>query len=275
MLGYDYSAGPIAPAVLKALGCSVVFRYVSTPGNPKNISRSEYEALTAAGIVVGLVYETTADWMLGGYNAGLTAAASAREQATAVGYPATHPIWYAADLDTAARTGSLTTIVDALHGCADAEGSKTLVRPYGDFDVIEAAYGSGFTGAWQTVAWSGGLWSAYALVRQTGQTDSAGGVQVDVDETFGPLFPPPVPVPPAPVHHQLEEDDMILYTAPESGAADAPKDVFAFGNGKYEHVADPAIYKDLLGLGWENGGEINYPTHAFLLAAYGGTAVTG
>lgn len=270
MLGFDYSGGPIAPSVLKAMGCEVVFRYVSTPGNPKNITAEEYRELTAAGITVGLVYETTADWMLGGYSAGLAAARSARAQVSAVGYPTVHPIWYAADFDTTVQPHALTQVVDALHGCADGEGSKTLVRAYGDLAVIEGAYAVGFTGGWQTVAWSGSIWSAYALIRQTGQTTISGGVQVDIDDDLGPLFP----APPAPPVHQLEEDDMKLYTAPLSGEPNAEKAIFAFGNGKYEHVADPNIYKDLLGLDWVNAGEINFPTHEFLLATYGSVAAT-
>jgi len=128
MLGYDYSARAISPAALKAAGCGVVLRYVSTVGNPKNITKAEYAALHAAGIQVGLVFETTAGWMLGGYSAGVAAAHSARAQATAAGYPADHAIWYAADFDTSAHAGDVATVVDCLHGCADAEGSAGLVR---------------------------------------------------------------------------------------------------------------------------------------------------
>jgi hypothetical protein len=79
----------------------------------------------------------------------------------------------------------------------------------------------------------------------------------------------PAPTTPPP-SGSIEEDKMYLYVAPNSNEANAPKAVFALGNGKYVHVADPGIYADLLALGWEEKA-INYPTHAWLLVAYNGT----
>lgn len=179
MLGFDYSAGRIAPAALLAAGCTTVFRYVSTPGNPKNITVSELAELEAAGIGVGLVYETTATWMLGGYNAGVAAAKSARAQATAAGYGPGARIWYAADFD--ATPAQVATIIDCLHGCADAEGSASLVSLYGGLAAIKAAANAGFTAPWQTVAWSGGVWDSRAMIRQTGKQQTVGGVSVDIN----------------------------------------------------------------------------------------------
>jgi len=190
---YDYSAGAISPAALKAAGVSLVMRYVSTAGNPKNITKGEYQALTAAGIQVGLVYETSANWMLGGYNTGLADARSARAQATAVGYPTWQRLWYAADWD--ASSAQIATVLDALHGAADAEGSKSRVAIYGGYNAVQAAAGAGYGGAWQTVAWSGGRWSPAAVLRQTGEQKSCGGVQVDVNDITGTvLLPPPAPI---------------------------------------------------------------------------------
>lgn len=183
---YDYSSGPIDPAALKADDVEVVFRYVSTPGNPKNITRAEYETLTAAGILVLLVYETTATWMLGGYAAGLAAARSARAQATAVGYPTTFPIWYADDFDDSAA--QISTILDTLHGCSDAEGTKARVQLYAEYEAVEAAYAAGYTLPWQTRAWSGTARSTHAVLYQTGQTAICGGVEVDVNDITGPLI---------------------------------------------------------------------------------------
>lgn len=198
---FDYSAAAISAAALRAVGVTTVMRYVSTAGNGKNVTKAEYAELTAAGIAVGLVYETTGQWMLGGYSAGLAAARSARAQATAVGYPATHRIWYAADFDAVAA--QITTVLDCLHGCADAEGSKNLVAAYGDFDVCNAAVAAGFAAPWQTDAWSSGRWCTAAVLRQTGQTTTCGGVQVDINEITGSLFPAPATAAPA-----AEEDDM-------------------------------------------------------------------
>lgn len=203
---YDYSARAIPPADLIAADVRTVMRYVSTDGNPKNITRAEYAALTGAGIAVGLYDETSAEWMLGGYDAGLAAARSARAQATAVGYPSWHRIWYAADFPAAAS--QIDTIVDCLHGCSDAEGSKDLVAAYGDFGVCTAAVAAGFDSPSQTDAWSSGRWCTAAVLRQTGEQKTCGGVQVDVNELVGQLFLLPAPEPAPTTIPQPEEDDM-------------------------------------------------------------------
>lgn len=200
---YDFSDGPIAPAALLARDVRLVMRYLSTPGNPKNITSPEYRSYVQAGIPVGLNYETTDDWMLGGYSAGLAAARSARAQAVAVGYPSWYPIWYSADLE--ADDAQIEAIVDCLHGCADAEGNKTLVQVYGDYDVAYAAAAAGFTRPWQTSSWSHGRWSTAAVIRQLGTQTTCGGVQVDINEVISDPFPTTNP---AAAAAPTEDDDM-------------------------------------------------------------------
>jgi len=225
---YDYSSSPIAPAALLADGVRTVMRYVSTIGNPKNITAAEYAELAAAGITVGLVYETSADWMLGGYGAGYAAARSARAQASAAGYPTSHRLWYAADFD--ASSVQINVVLGALRGAADAEGSQGLVAVYGGYAVVEAAVAAGYQAPWQTVAWSNGQRSSAAVLFQNGQTAYCGGVQVDVNEVTGSLFPaPPTPVPPAPTQ---EEIDMLIIRIKGETA------VYGLSGGRLWHVAD-------------------------------------
>lgn len=233
---YDYSSGPIAPAALLAAGVHTVMRYVSTPGNPKNITAAEYAELTAAGITVGLVYETTADWMLGGYGAGHAAALSARAQASAAGYPAGHRLWYAADFDASAV--QLGVVLGALQGAAAAEGSQALVAAYGGYAVAQAAAAAGYGAPWQTVAWSNGQRSAAAVLYQTGQSTSCAGVQVDVNEITGSLFP----TPPTPAQSQ-EEIDMLIIRM--KGAAP----VYGLSGGLFWHIADPADLQQYIDAG--------------------------
>lgn len=232
MIAFDYSGGVIPPSALAAAGCQLVCRYVSQPGQAKNISPAEYAELTAAGIEVALVYETTADWALGGYAAGLAAARSARAQATAVGYPPGRQIWYAVDFEAAG--GQLPTVVDCLHGCADAEGTPALVSVYGDDQVVTAAAAAGFGRTpWQTVAWSAGAWSPLAALRQTGQSLTIGGVQVDVNDVVINPF------------QQLPQEDSMPYlisvspdpTIPNATPQDAG--IFLVDGGSVAHV-DPA-----------------------------------
>ena len=178
MIGFDYTER-IDPAALKAAGCSVVFRYLSNPGWPKNLTKAEADELLAAGIPIVLNYETSATFMLGGYAAGQACARSARAQATALGAPATTRIYYSADFDV---TAAQTSIVMAfLQGAASVDGAAE-VDEYGGLRLAQAAAAAGMR-PWQTVAWSGGVWDPHDVARQTGVQRTVGGVVVvDVNE---------------------------------------------------------------------------------------------
>jgi len=184
MIGFDYTER-IDPAALKAAGCRVVFRYLSQPGWPKNLTGAEAEELLAAGIAIVLNYETTATFMLGGYAAGVACAKSARAQADALGAPRNARIYYSDDFDTTAD--QIPTVMDFLRGAASEDG-KDEVDAYGGLRISQAAAAAGMR-PWQTVAWSGGKWEPRDVARQTGQQQIVGGVRVDVNEIedFGAL----------------------------------------------------------------------------------------
>lgn len=214
---YDYSARAINPSALKNAGVGLVMRYVSTPNNPKNITKSEYAALTAASIQVGLVYETTAGWMLGGYNAGFAAAKSARAQATVVGYPTWQRIWYAADLDLSKQ--QIPIVLETLRGCAAADGSKNLVAVYGEYDMVEAAYSAGYPAPWQTEAWSQGRRSTNAPLFQTTDQTTCDGVQVDINEMTGTVLITPVTPDGDLVEQDLTQEEDDMSTTSQNGRA--------------------------------------------------------
>lgn len=184
MIGFDYT-DRIAPVALKAAGCQVVFRYLSNPGWPKNLTLAEAQELHAAGIAIVLNYETSGTFMLGGYGAGQECARSARAQATALGAPATARIYYSADFDVTAAQVSI--VMAFLQGAASVDGAAE-VDEYGGLRLAQAAAAAGMR-PWQTVAWSGGMWEPRDVARQTGEQRYVGGVQVDVNEIedFGAL----------------------------------------------------------------------------------------
>jgi hypothetical protein len=266
-IAYDYSGGRIPSAALIAAGVRTVMRYVSTPGNPKNITKAEYEELTAAGITVGLVYETTASWMLGGYSAGLAAARSARVQATAVGYPAAHRIWYAADFEASAA--QISTVLDCLNGCAAADGGRAagLADIYGDYDVVEKTFAAGYTAPWQTAAWSQGKRSNHAVLYQTTMQTTCAGVQVDINEVLAPLFSSPPAAKPATT---TEEDlDMMCISVPNSATV-APTDakdrqVWLLSPIAYVHLDSPS-YASLMEQGVKTA-HWTWAQHQAMLAA--------
>lgn len=201
MSGVDYAFAVPPVAALKAAGITFAVRYVSTDPS-KNLTPAEAAALHTAGISICLVWETTGTEAQNGYSQGMSDADTAREQASALGFPATLPIYYAVDFD--ATEAQMPTVLDYLHGAADAAGAKNLVGVYGSFAVVEAAYMAGFGFLWQTLAWSTGQWSAQAKIRQASVGQEIGGVSVDFDQAmtasfgqWGPADPPPS-VPPRP-----------------------------------------------------------------------------
>lgn len=179
--GVDYAWSHPSVASMKAAGISFAARYLSNDAS-KNLTAAERDALHAAGISIVLVWETTGTSAQHGYSQGMADAAEARKQADALGFPKTLPIYYTVDYD--ATSGQLPSVLDYLHGAADAEGTKDRVGVYGSYAVVEAAAGAGFAFGWQTYAWSGGAWSSHATIRQTHNDQSLGGADVDLDEAM-------------------------------------------------------------------------------------------
>lgn len=148
----DYSFARPDPGTIKAAGYDFAVRYLgSDPG--KRLTIGERDRLHAAGIAVGLVWETSASRTLGGEAAGRADAQEANRQADALGFPADRVIFYAVDFDASAGqiSGPITSYFT---GVASARGRTPGV--YGSYFVIEYLVGGGLvTCGWQCAAWSG------------------------------------------------------------------------------------------------------------------------
>ncbi len=155
----DYSMARPAPATIKGAGYSGAMRYVSTDPR-KNLQPSERDALLAAGLSIGLVWETTANRAADGFTAGGMDAKAAEAQAAALGMPAGLPIFYAVDF--AADPATIKPYFDGAR--------STATRPigiYGSLHVVDTALAGGWaTYAWQSCAWSGGVVSQRAHLYQ-------------------------------------------------------------------------------------------------------------
>lgn len=147
----DYSYERPSPASIAAAGYGGVIRYLSNePG--KNLSVAERDALFAAGLRIGLVWETTASRALLGDAAGRADAAEANRQADALNHPRWRPLIYAVDF--APRTDQLDAIRAYFRGALAV--STRPVGVYGAYDVLEAlAVDPGLACYWQCAAWSG------------------------------------------------------------------------------------------------------------------------
>jgi hypothetical protein len=162
--GFDFSfTKPDARAMADA-GYAFAIGYVS-PNPAKNLTAEALAAYNDAGILVGLVWESTAGRALEGQTAGAADGQAAEDQANAVGYPVDAVLFFAVDQDTTALD------YPAIRAYAEAFNQVTR-RPvgiYGEADVIDHFVTPGVQPVqygWQTAAWSAGRLSARANLYQ-------------------------------------------------------------------------------------------------------------
>jgi hypothetical protein len=179
--GLDYT-GKIPGAILKQQNYNDVFRYLGDPNVwEKAMSLNEVTDLRNAGIRIHLNYEQTADFMLGGYSAGMTFAREARKWANLLGFSPDETIYYSADFEV--TDSQIPTILDFLRGACDYEDKQLhRVGVYGEYKVLKAAIDIGYSG-WQTNAtsWSDGLREPRAIAWQGAQV-YVNGVDCDLNE---------------------------------------------------------------------------------------------
>ncbi|HEY8087196.1 MAG TPA: DUF1906 domain-containing protein [Polyangiaceae bacterium] len=193
--GVDYSWYRPSPSTLKADGYVFACRYLSHDTTGKNLSKSEADALIAAGVGVVDNWEDSATDALSGYNLGVSDAQTAQSQASADGAPSTRPIYFSVDFD--ATSGDMAAITAYFEGVASVIGVGRT-GAYGGYYVVSQLFDAGkIKWGWQTYAWSGGQWDSRAQLRQV-QNGIAGG-QMDLDQTVAADFGqwgadlPPVP----------------------------------------------------------------------------------
>lgn len=175
----DYSFARPDPASIKDQGFIGVVRYVS-PNPGKNLTIPERDALRAAGLAIGLVWEWYAQRPLEGEQAGIEDARAALNQAAALGFPAYLPIYFAVDWDaTEQQQGPINAYFQGVRSVF--AGRK--VGAYAGFYPLKRLFDAGLIShGWQTYAWSGGRWDNRAQLRQTlnGQWNGS----VDFGETM-------------------------------------------------------------------------------------------
>lgn len=161
MEGVDYSRTadanwPALAAAIKAYGRHFAGRYAVDDVSPygRGITAAEFDALMNAGVDVFLYWQTTTNWMLGGFTAGVAGAINAQNNIVRAGMPDKMPVYFACDFD--ASLGQQAAIESCLRGAASIIGADR-VGLYGGYWVIDRAMRSG-AAAWfcQTSAWSGG-----------------------------------------------------------------------------------------------------------------------
>jgi hypothetical protein len=179
VFGVDYSWGRPGAAALKRAGVKFACRYLSHDTTGKNLTLAEARQLSAAGIWIVVVWQTTADRALSGRAGGVADARSARGQAEACGMPDGRPIYFAVDFDASA--GQQGTINAYLDGAASVLG-RDRVGLYAGYHVIKRSFDAKkITWGWQTYAWSGGRWDGRAHIQQYSNDRRINGAAVDYD----------------------------------------------------------------------------------------------
>ncbi len=183
--GCDYSDARPSPASLRSMGYHFVARYLSgDPGGSKDLSASEARSLTAAGLDIVVVWETTGTDARDGYSRGVSDAKGAKSEAESVGQPSSRPIYFAVDFD--AESGDAASIKEYFKGVASVLGlSRTGV--YGGYYIVDELLSARLvTFAWQTYAWSYGRWDSRAQLRQT--QNGVDHDELDADEAVAADF---------------------------------------------------------------------------------------
>lgn len=161
LIDYSYSHPPVGDVVAAGyIGC---MRYLGNDG--RCITTPERDQLLGAGLGIGLIWETSADRVLDGGQAGRDDAASANKYADQLGAPWV-PIYYCTDFH--AQGGQITGPICDYYRCARDYGGRE-VRVYGGAPVIDHMHDVlGLVKGWQPAAtsWSENRDSPYAAMFQ-------------------------------------------------------------------------------------------------------------
>lgn len=186
MKGLDFTT-PLSTAKAKELadnGIQFVCRYlVPERLRSKRITKAEAEAITAAGMQIVSVYETTADRAKGGSEAGRADGIAALKETKIVGQPVGSAVYFAVDYDAQPAEYD---IIEAYLRNAFAELPGYAVGVYGSFAIVEEmARRKACTHFWQTYAWSRGKLSSHVNVYQYKNGVKVCGITCDLNDSFG------------------------------------------------------------------------------------------
>ena len=161
----DYSWARPSPQSCKDWPAVGVMRYLGPGNNGRDITRAEADSLMGVGLGVGLVWETSANRALAGYDAGAADASQAAYYADLLGFPRDRPIYFACDCDVS-TSQAYSVVLDYFRGTNQCLNEA---RAYGEADVLDAtAEHLGFRHGWQpaSTSWSGNRISGNAGMLQ-------------------------------------------------------------------------------------------------------------
>lgn len=178
--GIDYSWARPGAANIVAKGYTFVLRYLSHDSG-KTLDAPDLNDLRSHGLDVGVVWESTATRPLVGHDGGVQDAKDAVAEADALGIPSSVPIYFAVDFDI--NDAQKVVAGEYMKGVISVIGLDR-VGAYGGFYWIKYCVENNLAVKfWQTLAWSGGQVHPKTDIYQNGDTDFAGGADIDEART--------------------------------------------------------------------------------------------
>lgn len=172
----DYSWDRPNLNTIKSLGYIGVMRYLSHDTTGKNITPSEAQAILAAGLEYGCVWEDAPNAVQRGASQGVADAQAALAQANTLSYNG--PLYFAIDYD--APESDQPAIDSYFQGVASVIGANRT-GVYGGYWPVKRLFDAGLVSiGWQTVAWSGGNKEARCSLYQNG----AQALGCDIDDVL-------------------------------------------------------------------------------------------
>lgn len=166
---------------LKKNGIDFVIRYFVPHSMSKSLTLNEVEAAHAANIALGLVYESTADRALQGYNAGINDAVTVNRLLEEFCPPHGTVIYFAVDCDVA--PAQMPTIILYFQGIEEHLDQGYKMGVYGGRRVLKymKAWANDRVRYWSAYAWKYGIKDNYDVSQLTASTPF-GRLVIDHDE---------------------------------------------------------------------------------------------
>lgn len=185
MKGMDYTVLTTKEQAkaLKQAGYNFVCRYLVPESMAwKRLTKTEVEILSNEGLLIGSVYEASADGAKKGTIQGTNDGKNALAEAKIVGQPIGSCIYFAVDYDVPLSDYNA---IESYLKAAQLQITGYNVGVYGSYTICEEMFKRGIKYCWQTYAWSKGKKSTHTNIYQYKNGIVDCGINGDANESFG------------------------------------------------------------------------------------------
>ena len=188
--GLDYAGPCLSAGQVKGAGCDFVVRYLSGWNWPKNLTSGEVHDMSANGVDICTVFETSADFTLRGAAGGAADGQLSGAQCRMLGQPAGRPTYIGVDFDATlggfAQSAQAIGNMQAIHAYRKAfeQASGYPAGIYGSRFVLDWLFANtDLQWGWQCLGWSylnrQLVWHPRVQLRQDTYNFYVGGINTD------------------------------------------------------------------------------------------------